>query len=359
MKLSLIGKRRRKRPLAGCCWWIVAAAPLGMANAGRPLDEASFSLRFSAATSRFASYADVAAEGGAQAASEYSSSGNPASAAWPKPEAAPKFRTSFSPQTSVVGFGSGNRLYLTAEAMTIDAGKWGVFLPAIAQVTSNGEQQRDGLGFRFDAQYYQLQWGKLLAPQWAVGANLNVTTSTVRFQNGAARVARSRSESYDLRLGLVNQILPKLRVGVTADYACGPSRTRSLQFDPATFSVGHVRSSDHSHQGLLRAGLTWEYAEGCDLYADYQGGIFNDGTGTLYVHRFPLGIEQAIIKDILFLRAGITLDTRGNIALSGGFGVSVRENVSIDVAYQHDNLPEIRQEFGVSQTFALALAVGF
>ena len=359
MKLSLIGKRRRKRPLAGCCWWIVAAAPLGMANAGRPLDEASFSLRFSAATSRFASYADVAAEGGAQAASEYSSSGNPASAAWPKPEAAPKFRTSFSPQTSVVGFGSGNRLYLTAEAMTIDAGKWGVFLPAIAQVTSNGEQQRDGLGFRFDAQYYQLQWGKLVAPQWAVGANLNVTTSTVRFQNGAARVARSRSESYDLRLGLVNQILPKLRVGVTADYACGPSRTRSLQFDPATFSVGHVRSSDHSHQGLLRAGLTWEYAEGCDLYADYQGGIFNDGTGTLYVHRFPLGIEQAIIKDILFLRAGITLDTRGNIALSGGFGVSVRENVSIDVAYQHDNLPEIRQEFGVSQTFALSLAVGF
>ena len=359
MKLSPTGKRRRKRPLGGFCWWIVAAAPLGSAVAGRPLDEAGFSLRFPAAISRFASYADVAAEGGAQAASEYSTSGNPASAAWPKPAAAPKFRTSFSPQASVVGFGSGNRLYLTAQAMTIDAGKWGVFLPAIAQVTSNGEQQRDGLGFRFDAQYYQLQWGKLVAPKWTVGANLNVTTSTVRFQNDAARVARSRSESYDVRLGLVNQILPKLRVGMTADYAYGPSRTRRLQFDPQTFSVSNVRRTDHSHQGLLRVGLTWEYAEGCDLYADYQGGIFSDGSGTLYVHRFPLGIEQAIIKDILFLRAGITLDTRGNVALSGGVGLSVRENASIDLAYQYDNFPEIRAEFGVSQTLVLSLAVGF
>lgn len=359
MKLFRIGKRCLKRPVGALFGGIAAVAPLGSAVAGHPLDEASFTLRFPAAISRFASYADVAAEGGAQAASEYMSSGNPASAAWPKPETAPKFRTSFSPQASVVSFGSGNRLYLTAQAMTVDAGKWGVFLPAIAQVTSNGEQQRDGLGFRFDAQYYQLQWGKLVAPKWAVGANLNVTTSTVRFQNDTARVARSRSETYDLRLGLVNQVLPKLRVGITADYSYGPTRTTSLHFDPLTFSVRNVRNTDHTHQALLRVGLTWEYGEGCDLYADYQGGVFSDSTGTLYVHRFPLGIEQALIKDILFLRAGITLDTRGNVALSGGFGLSVSGNASIDLAYQYDNLPEIRKEFGVSQTLVLSLAVGF
>ncbi len=329
------------------------------ARAGQPLESYDFSLRFPAAISRFASYADVAAEGGAQAASEWSSSGNPASVAWPKPATTPKFRTSLSPQFSAVGFGSGNHLYVTAQAATIDAGKWGSFLPAVAQVTSNHEQMRNGVGFRFDAQYYQLQWAKLVAPKWTVGAIANVTSSYTRFDVGGFRVGRSRSEAYDLRLGLVHQVLPKLRVGVVIDYGVTPSRTTAVVFNPATFVPETQRTTDTSHQVLLRTGLVWRYADGCDFYLDYQGGVFTDSTGTLQVHRFPIGIEHSLIKNILFLRAGTLIDTRGNIALTGGLGLSLSESASLDAAYQYDMLPEIRPEFGPAQTFVLSMAVGF
>ena len=352
--------QRQARLLSGrYSWPALILAAVATASGGRPLEDYDFSLRFPAAVSRFASYADVAAEGGAQAASEWSSSTNPASAAWPKPDTSPKFRTSFSPQFTAIGFGSGNRLYVSTQALTIDAGKWGVFLPAVAQVTSNHEQQRDGLGFRFDAQYYQLQWGKLITPKWTIGANVNVTSSSTRFDVAGARVGRSRSDSYDLRLGLVHQVLPRLRVGVVIDYGIAPSRTTAVAFNPATFALESQRTTDTSHQVLVRTGIVWRYADGCDLYVDYQGGVFTDATGTLQVHRFPIGIEHSLIKDILFLRAGTLIDTRGNVALTSGFGLSLGKRASLDVAYQYDTLPEIRQEFGPAQNFVLSLAVGF
>ena len=341
------------------CWAALLLSACSAGWAGQPLEDYDFSLRFPAAISRFASYADVAAEGGAQAASEYSSSGNPASAAWPKAADVPKFRTSLSPQFSAVGFGSGNRLYITAQAATIDAGKWGTFLPAVAQVTSNHEQQRDGVGFRFDALYYQLQWAKLVTAKTTIGAVANVTSSYTRFDIGGFRVGRSRSDSYDLRLGLVHQVLPRLRVGLVIDYGITPSRTTALAFNPATFALEPQRTTDTAHQVLLRTGLVWRYADGCDLYLDYQGGVFTDSTGTLQVHRFPIGIEHTAIKGILFLRAGTLIDTRGNISLTGGFGLSLSERASLDAAYQYDMLPEIRREFGPAQTFILSLAVGF
>ena len=351
--------RRGNRLLTKHSWAALILSSATAAHGGRPLEEYDFSLRFPAAISRFASYADVAAEGGAQAASEFSTSANPASSAWPKPASAPKFRTSLSPQFSAIGFGSGNRLYVSAQAATIDAGKWGVFLPAAAQVTSNHEQRRDGVGFRFDAQFYQLQWAKLVAPKWTVGALGSVTTSSTRFDVGGFRVGRSQSEAYNVRLGLVHEVLPRLRVGVVIDYGVTPSRTTATAFNPATFAFDTQRTTDTAHQVLVRTGIVWRYADGCDLYLDYQGGFFTDENGTLKVHRFPIGIEHSLIKDILFLRAGALIDTRGNVSLTTGFGLSLSGRASLDAGYQYDMLPELRQDFGPAQTFVLSLAVGF
>jgi hypothetical protein len=326
--------------------------------AGGPLDEAAFSLRFPTAISRFASYADVAAEGGAQAASEWVSSNNPASAAWPK-ETPPAYDTSFSPQFSLIGFGSGNHLYVTAEAVNVNAGKAGFFIPAAAQVYSNHEQLSNGLGYRFDAQFYQLQWGKLVAPKWTVGGNFNLTVSDTRFDLDGTQVARSRAESYDFRVGIVHQLLPRLRIGMIADYAFAPSRNDTLTFDPATFTLRNERTYDKAHQFLLRPGLVFRYAPGCDLYVDYQLGYFEDASGTLTVHRFPIGVEHTVIKNILFLRAGTLIDTEGNISATAGFGISLGTRASLDAAYQYDMLPELRPEFGVAQTMVISLAIGF
>jgi hypothetical protein len=332
-----------------------ASSPL---HAGRPLEEYDFSLRFPAAITRFAPYADVAGEGGAQAASEYSSSNNPASAAWPQPGR--KYSNSFAPQFTIARFAESTDLYVTAEAIGIDAGPWGFFLPAAAQVRSNGAETSAGLGFRFDAENYQFQWARRAGEKTAVGLNFNATYAVSRFYDRVlGEIVRSRSEAYDVRLGLVREFLPRLRVGAVVDYGWSPARTDTLTFDFTTFSFKRVRVRDVTHQFLWRAGITWEYAAGCDLYLDYSGGTFFNDLGTLVVHRFSLGIEQQLIKNILYGRVGLTVDTRGEVSAAAGLGVVLSPRFGIDFAWQHNSFPELREEFGQAQSFVVSMALGF
>ena len=340
-------------------WWTAfILSAVCNTRGGQPLEDYDFSLRFPAAISRFASYADIVAEGGAQAASEYSSSGNPASAAWPKAADVPKFRTSLSPQFSAIGFVSGNRLYVTTEAATIDAGKWGVFLPAAAQVTSNHEQQKD-VGFHFDARHYPLQWAKLIARKWTIGVIAHVTSSYTSFYVDGFRAGRRWGKNYDFLLELVHQVLPKLRIGFVINDEVMRSKTTAAVFNPATFVFDTLRTIVTAHEVLVRTGIVWRYAKCCDMYFDFEGGTSTDSTGTLQVHLIPIGIEHSLNKHILFLRADTLSDTHGNVALTTGIGVALSDRASLDARYQLHMLPEIRQEFGVAQTFALSLAADF
>ena len=337
-----------------CC---LVAATGSVANAQRPLSDYSFSLRFPAANSSFASYADVAAMGGAQAASEWSSSLNPASAASPHPE-----RTSanaFSPQFSTVRFAEGARLDVLAEALTVDAGAWGILIPAAAQVRSNHASTRQGLGFEFEADLFQLQWSKLADRDWTVGALFGVTRSETRFDSSGLDVARSRGEAYTSRVGAVYRALPTLKLGLTLEYALSPARSRSLAFDPATASFAAIRSTDTTKQFLVRTGLTWDYAKGSALYLDYHGGFFRNRDGTLWVHRIPIGIEHMFVRDIFWGRIGTTVDSRGSVSLTSGLGLTLGKSCSLDLAFQRNNFSEVREEFGMSRTFVVSLGFVF
>lgn len=333
----------------------ILAASLAPVRAGRPLREYDISLRFPAATSRFASYGDVAALGGAQAASIWSSSNNPASAAWPHPEL--KSTNSFSPQFTDVRFGESTDLCVIAEALTLDAGAWGVFLPSAAQITSNHAQDSQGVGFRFDADFVQMQWGKQIGKETAIGASFSVTVSETRSDVDDEQVARSKDQGYGVRLGLVHRCLPRLTVGAFVDYGFSRSRTDSLEFDVPTFRFRTVRMRDITDQFVCHVGVSWEYATGSNIYLDYQGGVFTNDTGTLTVHRFPIGVEHMVVKDILFARIGATFDTRGEVTLSAGLGLSLAAWATLDLAYQHNALPDIRYEFGEAQTFVLSVGI--
>jgi hypothetical protein len=326
-----------------------------MTSLARDLDRFDFSLRFPAAISRFASYADVAALGNAQAASEWSSSNNPASAAWP--HANQKYANSLAPQFTTLRFREGTDLYVFAEAVTLKIADYGVFLPGAAQIRSNHERDSDGLGFQFDANYFQIQWGKLLGKDWAIGANFNVTPSDTQFDLDGTTIARSRGESYDFRLGAVHQLSRDLRAGLVFDYGFAPARSDLLVL--SALGLTTLRTEDTTHQVLLRPGITWEYAKGCTLYLDYQAGVFVNNTGTLWVHRFPIGIEHSLIKNILFLRAGVTIDTRGDVPVTTGIGLSLSERASVDLAYQYNMFPEIRREFGSAHTFVASVGCAF
>lgn len=345
-----------KRKLGGVVAALAFAAVCGQATpAGAdPFEKYDFSLRFPAAISRFSSYADVAAAGNAQAASEWSSSINPASAAWPQDRT---YKHSFTPQFTAITFQEGTNLYVTSEALTIDGGDWGAFLPAMAQIRSNEEDDSDGTGFEFDANYFQLQWAKMLAPDLALGANFNVTFSDTRFSLGDLELAQTKSETYNIRLGAVHQTWKQVRTGLVFDYAIAPSRTRIP--DAFDEGIGTQHSNDTTHQFLLRPGIAWEYAKGSDFYVDYQGGVFFNDTGTLWTHRVALGIDHALIDKILFARVGTTIDLRGDAAATAGLGASLSDRISLDFAYQYNMFPEIRPEFGPAQTFTVSLSIAF
>jgi hypothetical protein len=331
--------------------WAVLVLAAGVARAGG-WDDESLSLRLPAAMSRFATYSDVAGVGGASAGSKWSSSINPASVAWLPIETA--LHMAFSPQYSNLHLAEDLSLNIAAEAFTWNVGDLGTFQPSLAQIRSNTGTTRQGLDFQIDMDLVQVQWAKKVSDDWAFGANFNYTKSKSEFDLGPVPVSDTVSETYGFRFGALNRMADKLLGGVVFDYAFTPSRTTMHDF--LGLGIGDTRTSDMGHQFILRPGLSYEYLKDSTVYADYQYGVFRDGTGSLAVNRFYAGVDHSICK-WLFVRGGVALDTHGNAAWTTGLGIYPTERFSIDIAYQHNMFPELEREFGRSQT--LTLSVGF
>jgi len=315
-----------------------------------------FSLRFSAALTRFATYGDVAGVGGASAGSRWSSSANPASIAWLDIEG--PLQIYAAPQYSRVSFNNGTTLDVFAESITWDADDWGTFLVAAAQVNSNRATDHNmGLDFRFSGDIIQGQWAKKLTDAWAVGFNLGYTKSTCRGDLGPFAIYKSNSDTYNVRVGTLHKLSAegKLLGGLVLDYGWSRDRTSYYPLvDPET------NVYDNTRQFLVRPGITYEYMKDCAIYLDYQFGTFWNNTGTLNVHRIYAGVEHDIFGNWIFARTGTCIDP-GEQAYSYtcGLGFYPAKWLSFDVAYQYDMFPELIQEFGRSHTLNCSLSVTF
>ena len=136
----------------------VAIGCLASPARGGSYSDADFSLRFPAALSRFASYGDVAAVGGASAGSKWSSSRNPASVGWLDLEG--KLKVCVSPQYDKLWFDNGTEIDVLAESLTFDANEWGTFLVAAGQISSNEETLRNGYEWEFAGDLDLAQWAR-------------------------------------------------------------------------------------------------------------------------------------------------------------------------------------------------------
>lgn len=343
------------------CWRhfglaLATTAALTARAAGAPedFDDKPLSLRLPAALTRFASYADVAAAGGASAASKWSSSMNPASVGW---ESLPGgARLSLSPQYYNLEFDEGTRFHVTAEALVVDAARLGTFQPSLAQVRSNRKTTRQGLDFRFDMDYVQVQWGKRLSDDTAVGANFNFAKAKSQFDLGQLPVSDSVSETYGFRFGALHRLAERWLAGVVFDYGFTPSRTTLYDF--MGLGTGDMHVDDTAHQYVLRPGVSYEYLKESFLYADYQFGTFLDDTGRLVVHRFYLGADHRIVKG-LFVRGGAALDTRGNASWTTGLGIYPCDRFSIDMGFQDNMFPELEPDLGRSRGWMISLSISF
>ncbi len=323
----------------------------GAALAGSDYSDVPFSLRLPPAFIRFT---EVSAGGGGTSASRWSSAINPASAGWM--ELPYKFGVVVAPYYSPVLFEQGNRLHITGESVTWDTRRWGTFQPTVAQIRSNRHRDRQQLTFDYRVDTFQLTWGKRLG-DFGVGANFNFSQAEVVYKMGQMRVSESHAESYRFRLGGLYQPAEKWLTGLVFEYGFAPFRAKQL--DLRQFPPAWVKSTGVPQQVVVRPGVSYEYADYSTVFLDYQFGFFdNDLGGHFYNHRFSTGVDHRLLE-WLFVRAGASVDVRGNAGVTCGVGIHLSRHCGLDVGYQYDVLPELRPEFGrahvVQITFSLRL----
>jgi hypothetical protein len=109
-------------------------------------------------------------------------------------------------------------------------------------------------------------------------------------------------------------------------------------------------------QWLVHPGIAYEFAENAMFHADYEAGwVFNDTT-TLRVQRVAVGTDIPLAK-FLFLRVGASVDSYSNVSWSTGIGFYPSKHLFIDLGFQNDSFPELKQEFGRSRTLNLSVCV--
>lgn len=315
-------------------------------------DNSDFSLRLPAALNRFSSCSDVAATGGASAANKWQSSVNPASTAWMP--LAGTFQMSLNPQYSAILFDQGTVLNVVTESITKDFKNYGSLQLTALQVRSNERLDRQGTAFGYDMNHLQLQWGKRLSDDFAAGINLNYASTTVTNRIESAIQAKSVSDSYGIRAGLLYRAMPDLMVGLVTDYSVSPATTTISDISGSGGSDEVLR--DRTKQFTIRTGPAYEYEKDSTLYFDYNFIFLENSTGNLGVHRFHAGVDHKIAEP-LFLRGGLILDNHGNTSWTGGVGLYPSDKFGIDLGYQYNIFPEIQSEFGPAHLISIALSI--
>lgn len=342
--------------------------PVSYTVGAAEFEDASFSLRFPAAISRFAPYGDVAATGGASAGSKWSSSINPASADVVKIES--RGHVAFSPQYSTIRFEEGPALRLGAGTISYNAGSAGTFEVSGAQLSSNSEKSLTPLRFSFGAEFAQLRWAKSVTPDHAIGAAVSFTHSEVdtRVQPPGldplgfpvllplTDFFHSEGETYTFRIGSLHKLAKPLRAGLTAEYAYSPTKTTF--FDLSGLGLPDVLDRQSTNQMLVRPGVSFEIKKDTFIYADYQLGLFWNEDENLTVHRFYFGGEYSFGR-WLYVRGGVAYDMRGNTSWTSGIGIYPVKWLTLDLGYQRHMFPELEVEFGKSETLTVSISVQF
>jgi hypothetical protein len=298
-------------------------------------------------------------------ANRWSSAINPASADWN--DLPCELGVVLAPYYSPVMFDQGTRLHVIGESVTWDTGPWGTVQPTVSQVRSNRAATRQGLDFDYTVDSFQVQWGKRF-DQWALGANFNFTKAEIIQDGqfgpfGSVHVhAVGDAESYRFRFGGLYEPADKWLAGMIFEYGFQPYRshtTTTIHNTQLPFPIVHTDRDDGTQQQfILRPGISYEYAPFSTVFMDYQQGIYTNKHGTLDDGRLSVGVDHQIVQ-WLFVRTSVGVDCRGNFSWTAGGSMHFATWGSLDVGYQNGTLPELRPEFGRSQTLQIALSFRF
>lgn len=351
-----------------------------------------FQLRFPAALSHFSPYGEVAAKGGAGAASPWSTSINPASLSFSFTDC-PFLNVdsdhALSSQFNTFTFDQGQEIYFLSEAAIIDLKDAGVLRLSFANGWSN-EAVISGLPVTFDYALTggRVDWGLKLNDSLHLGLGAAYSQADVTFRAPAIHIggidvpgfqipavnippfdaiALTR-EFWSVRTGLLYRPAPRWMFGLNGEY--GRGRNDTISQLPTQEGFVRARVKETIHQGYLRIGMGYALDKGSQtggekdkeekggkswLLLDYEWSRFAGEEQTLDNHRVLLGADYMILP-MLHVRAGTIVDGRGNAGVSAGLGLHLSKHLHIDTAWQRNVFPELDEEFGQADTLNLSIA---
>jgi len=337
-------------PLLG----IATAALLPLTSHADDVAMSPFALRFPTAFGHLSFYGDVSAKSGASAASKWESSPNPANKAWGFPD---EYDYRVSGQYNNVEFDNGTVFHVTTETAAFDTGAAGVFRLGLIHINSNERIARGAvpLPYEFDLNGAQLSWAKKLSKEFALGAEVGFTHGETAFKLPTFDLANTDKEAWSFRLGgLWSPTESKWFFALYGDYVNGASDTTLML--PTPFGIAQLKTSETVQQFLVHPGIGYEFAENAMIHADYEAGwIFND-TDSLQVQRVAVGTDIKVAR-FFYLRAGASVDSESNVSWSTGLGFYPSKHLFIDLAYQNNSFPELKQEFGRSRTLNFSFSI--
>jgi hypothetical protein len=334
-------------------WGVLGILGAGSMVTAGELSGEDFSVRFPAALSRFANYGDVAGLGGASVASPWTSSANPAALSWTPVSG--EWGTYNALQFHRIEFKSGSRFDIGAGAIVWQSPQAGTFSLGVAKAESNEAVLSTGFGFVFDTILVDLSWGLRLSELTAIGVGFRWTDASVDNRFAGTLVARAESPGYVLRAGVLHQLRPRLLVAAMAEVGRSEDTTDLLDMTLPVPTFIHFE--DPLDQWALRAGFHWNYERESALYSELTYASFENGLDSLAVFRASTGVEQQLV-DGVFLRAGCLYDLKWETASwTLGLGLYPSDRLSIDFAWQHNFYPEIENEFGKAETYAVSVSI--
>lgn len=161
--------------------------------------------------------------------------------------------------------------------------------------------------------------------------------SMMTFSSEGERIFRSESKSYAFGAGLLYQPIKGVNVGAYYNYGGGDNKDRD-------YVEGETVDSKSTNQ-LLRIGASWQILPMTLVSADWQY-VNLDGyrKGQMFV-----GIEQGIIKDLLYVYGGWTAN-----GPTAGIGVYFKKG-GINVSYMSNPFSEADRYLGKSRVVSVAI----
>ncbi len=108
----------------------------------------------------------------------------------------------------------------------------------------------------------------------------------------------------------------------------------------------------------IKAGMAWKMLPALTVYSDGQFYHLGNSLTDVQVGRFYFGGDLRVARGILVI-AGGSVDTLSQVSESVGISIALSKPRLIKLTYQHNPLPEIRQEFGRGNLLSATMVFGF